>query len=802
VGELGYDTTNDILKVGDGASNWLSLPDADSQSAEQVPYSNTASELVATTVQGAIDEIDLRLDTIEADDETVGSIAKALKDAKDYADAEIDAAKLALGTNFSVADIAARDALEDLTVGDIVFVADDGDSKWAQYKVTNNDPLTFLKIMDQDIFLNALSAADVKAAYESNEDTNAFTDTLLGKLNSIEENATANPDASALSYDNTTSGLVGGTVQSAIDEVEGRVDVTESDITAVEGRLDTIEGDDQTTGSIAKALKDAKDYTDVEVAKYDEANEISYDNATSGLVGTTVQAAIDEVEGRVDVTESDITAVEGRLDTIEGTGNGSIAKALDDAKDYTDAEIAKYDEADEIFYDQTGRTYALGANVQAAIDAVDGELISLDGRLDTAESDTTAVEGRLDVIEGDITTSGSILKAINDSIGVSVQGFDANTVIDANYETFDPSGTYANLRAQATTAEDVGLGNVTNESKTTMFTDPTFTGTVSGVTATHVGLDNVTNESKATMFTDPTFTGTVSGVTATHVGLGNVTNESKTTMFTDPTFTGVVTLSGETKKLTGLPLPEDSSDATSKSYVDALVQGIKTRTSALVLVDFDLDATYDDQPALHELTANNDEEFPAVDGISSTILNVEGARILVSGQTNSENNGLYVVKTAGVDGVSPWVLRRCTECDTSEKIPGSYIFITKGTLYENTGWILDVDNPITFVLGVDAINVLQFAGVGTFTAGDGLSVSGTEFSVNSSVLRTDDIGVTVQAYDADTVIDANYETFDSSGTYANLRAQATTKDDVGLGNVTNDAQIKKLTSSTSGNVPA
>lgn len=37
----------------------------------------------------------------------------------------------------------------------------------------------------------------------------------------------------------------------------------------------------------------------------------------------------------------------------------------------------------------------------------------------------------------------------------------------------------------------------------------------------------------------PTFTGTVSGITASMVGLGNVTNESKTTMFTNPTFTGV-----------------------------------------------------------------------------------------------------------------------------------------------------------------------------------------------------------------------------------------------------------------------
>jgi hypothetical protein len=36
--------------------------------------------------------------------------------------------------------------------------------------------------MDQDIFLNALSAPDIKAAYESNEDTNAFTDSLKTRL--------------------------------------------------------------------------------------------------------------------------------------------------------------------------------------------------------------------------------------------------------------------------------------------------------------------------------------------------------------------------------------------------------------------------------------------------------------------------------------------------------------------------------------------------------------------------------------------------------------------------------------------
>ena len=40
----------------------------------------------------------------------------------------------------------------------------------------------------------------------------------------------------------------------------------------------------------------------------------------------------------------------------------------------------------------------------------------------------------------------------------------------------------------------------------------------------------------------PTFTGIVAGITASMVGLGNVTNESKAEMFTNPTLTGTATL--------------------------------------------------------------------------------------------------------------------------------------------------------------------------------------------------------------------------------------------------------------------
>jgi len=277
-----------------------------------------------------------------------------------------------------------------------------------------------------------------------------------------------------------------------------------------------------------------------------------------------------------------------------------------------------------------------------------------------------------------ILTTGEYITQTNLNSAIAGLGGTGLTVTEGVInidDPFDPSGTYPNLRAQSTTATDVGLGNVTDESKATMFNNPTFTNTV--------------------------------------------------------------TIAGDNPKLTGLPIPVDSTDAANKSYVDALAQGIKSRTQASVLVDSNLAGTYDTVPELHEITSSTNGAFPTTDGVDSSILNVVGMRFVLAGQTNKEENGLYVLKTAG-DASNPWVLRRCTECDTSAKIPGSFVFITKGTLYENTGWLFDVDNPSTFTIGVDDINVIQFSGAGSFTAGNGLTLTGTEFTIDTAV--TMDLG--------------------------------------------------------------
>ena len=76
------------------------------------------------------------------------------------------------------------------------------------------------KITKEDLKTSvAPTAAETKAAYESNPDTNAFTDAEKTKLAGVEAGATADQDADEVPYDNSVSGLSATEVQSAIDEV-------------------------------------------------------------------------------------------------------------------------------------------------------------------------------------------------------------------------------------------------------------------------------------------------------------------------------------------------------------------------------------------------------------------------------------------------------------------------------------------------------------------------------------------------------------------------------------------------------
>jgi hypothetical protein len=94
--------------------------------------------------------------------------------------------------------------------------------------------------------------------------------------------------------------------------------------------------------------------------------------------------------------QGQIDALDGRLDTIEGEGDGSVKKALADAKKYTDdREVVIKAYAD-----------------QAEADAISAAETASEAKVATERARITAVEGRLDAIEG---ADGAIADALDEA---------------------------------------------------------------------------------------------------------------------------------------------------------------------------------------------------------------------------------------------------------------------------------------------------------------------------------------------------------------------------------------------------
>lgn len=168
-------------------------------------------------------------------------------------------------------------------------------------------------------------------------------------------------------------------------------------------------------------------------------------------------------------------------------------------------------------------------------------------------------------------------------------------------------------------------------------------------------------------------------------------------------------------------------DAANKGYVDSVAQGLSVKPAVLAATTEDLGAVYDNgvNGVGSTLTVPAVADFK-VDGVSITEV---GQGILVKSQTNKAENGRYQVKTVGGDS-DAWVLERCSLNDDKFEIPSAFIFVQSGDTFGSTGWALVVDNAVDFKVGVDAITPEQFSGAGTFSAGQGLELTGTEFKAD------------------------------------------------------------------------
>ena len=237
-----------------------------------------------------------------------------------------------------------------------------------------------------------------------------------------------------------------------------------------------------------------------------------------------------------------------QITITDTTGFTTLSSSLQS----TDNAIATRVTAIESFSSSLDNTFASDSELTAVSSAFDSTINSLttaDVTEDSSNKYYTDVRVKTKLTAEDVVSGSN--SQVKTFLGIS-----ASDISDV--EAFSQSGTYSGLRAQSTTAADVGLGNVTNESKATMFASPTFTGTVAGVTSTHVGLGNVTNESKATMFTSPAFT--TNPTAPTQTGTDDSTKLA-TTEFVQARITNIIGNAGSTLDTLGelsASLAEDS----------------------------------------------------------------------------------------------------------------------------------------------------------------------------------------------------------------------------------------------------
>lgn len=100
---------------------------------------------------------------------------------------------------------------------------------------------------------------------------------------------------------------------------------------------------------------------------------------------------------------------------------------------------------------------------------------------------------------------------------------------------------------------------------------------------------------------------------------------------------------------------------------------------------------------------------------------VPGDRILLKNQTAGAENGIYDWTGAAV------ALTRSTDADTNTELLGATVYIEAGTVNGDKMYTQTVD---VINLGVTTITWAQLGGGGTtYTAGNGLTLSGSQFAV-------------------------------------------------------------------------
>jgi hypothetical protein len=221
------------------------------------------------------------------------------------------------------------------------------------------------------------------------------------------------------------------------------------------------------------------------------------------------------------------------------------------------------------------------------------------------------------------------------------------------------------------------------------------------------------------------FANTVTGTATTVRSTGNINLSA----------TGNIVLSTQTY-INNVADPAQAQDVATKKYVDDIAQGLNVHDAARVATPNTLATisggtiTYNNGTAGVGATLTTTGAFNLIDTVN---VQTAGTRILVLNEANAVTNGVYVWSNATV-------ITRATDYDTVPEVEaGDFIFVTGGTVYGNTGWV-QTTSPTAIGTAGNNISFTQFSGSGAYTAGTGLTLSGTQFSIGNTAVTAASYG--------------------------------------------------------------
>jgi hypothetical protein len=331
------------------------------------------------------------------------------------------------------------------------------------------------------------------------------------------------------------------------------------------------------------------------------------------------------------------------------------------------------------------------------------------------------------------TITSSTTSALTIGTGLSGTSFDGSApvtiAIDSTVATLTGNQTLTNktISGANNTLTNIGNGSLTNSSITIGSNAVSLGGTLT--TLAGVSISGASN-------------------TLTNIGNSSLTNSQITLGTTNIALGGTSLTPAGLTSVTVTQNPTTDFQLATKQYVDGLVSsGITYHEPVKYEVPNttgNLNATY------------NQPGGPGV-GVGATLTNAgalvafapdgptaaPGDRVLVYNQTNQFENGVYTVTTVG-DGSTAWVLTRATDADTyGLKSPnslgnGDAFFVTSGLTGAGETYVCNTVGAITF--GTTAITFVQISDSTLYTAGTGLTLTGTQFSISNTAVTAGTYG--------------------------------------------------------------